>query len=38
MKLVHTGLPDTKEGQGHNGGWNFFMDFFTNEFGKHARK
>jgi uncharacterized protein YndB with AHSA1/START domain len=28
MTLVHSGLPDTDGGRGHEKGWNFFLDNF----------
>jgi len=32
MTLVHSGLPDTDGGRGHDKGWNFFLDSFTKQF------
>jgi uncharacterized protein YndB with AHSA1/START domain len=32
MTLVHTGLPDTNGGKGHEKGWNFFMGNFAEQF------
>src|SRR5579885_3395689 len=26
MTLLHTGLPDTEEGRGHDEGWNYFLN------------
>jgi uncharacterized protein YndB with AHSA1/START domain len=34
MTLVHTGLPDTDAGRGHEKGWNFFLESFSAPFGK----
>ena len=36
MTLVHTGLPDTEGGRGHEKGWNFFLDGFSGKFAKAA--
>jgi uncharacterized protein YndB with AHSA1/START domain len=38
MTLVHSDLPDNKNGREHEGGWNYFMDKFPKGFGKAARK
>jgi uncharacterized protein YndB with AHSA1/START domain len=32
MTLVHSGLPDTDGGRGHEKGWNFFLDNFSKRF------
>ena len=32
MTLVHTDLPDTDGGRGHEKGWNFFLDSFLEPF------
>jgi uncharacterized protein YndB with AHSA1/START domain len=32
MTLVHSGLPDTDGGRGHEKGWNFFLDKFHEKF------
>ena len=32
MTLVHSGLPDTDGGRGHEKGWNFFLDNFSKKF------
>ena len=32
MTLVHSDLPDTDAGKGHEGGWKFFMDGFSKQF------
>ena len=31
MTLVHSGLPDTQGGRGHEKGWNFFLDKFSEQ-------
>ncbi len=33
MTLVHSGLPDTDGGRGHEKGWNYFLDLFPKRFG-----
>jgi uncharacterized protein YndB with AHSA1/START domain len=33
MTLVHTGLPDSDEGRGHEKGWNYFLDKLVAEWG-----
>lgn len=32
MTLVHSGLPDTDGGRGHEKGWNFILGNFTKQF------
>jgi uncharacterized protein YndB with AHSA1/START domain len=32
MTLVHSGLPDTNPGRGHEKGWNFFLGSFCGQF------
>jgi uncharacterized protein YndB with AHSA1/START domain len=32
MTLVHSDLPDTEGGRGHEKGWNFFLDSFLKQF------
>ncbi len=32
MTLVHSGLPDTNQGKGHEKGWNFFIGSFCEQF------
>jgi uncharacterized protein YndB with AHSA1/START domain len=34
MTLVHSGLPDSDGGRGHEKGWNYFLDMFPEQFGK----
>jgi len=38
MTLVHTGLPDTKEGRSHEKGWNFFLGMFPEHFNSDSKK
>jgi uncharacterized protein YndB with AHSA1/START domain len=38
MTLVHSGLPDTDGGRGHEKGWNYFLDQFSGKFGDAAGK
>jgi uncharacterized protein YndB with AHSA1/START domain/DNA-binding transcriptional ArsR family regulator len=38
MTLVHSGLPDTDGGRGHEKGWNYFLDLFTEKFTDASRK
>jgi len=38
MTLVHSGLPDTEGGRGHEKGWNFFLGKFEEQIGKSPRK
>jgi hypothetical protein len=38
MTLIHTGIPDTKGGRGHEKGWNYFLDIFPEQFGNGSRK
>ena len=33
MTLVHSGIPDTEAGRGHEKGWNYFLDIFPGQFG-----
>jgi uncharacterized protein YndB with AHSA1/START domain len=37
MTLVHSGLPDTDGGRGHEKGWNFFLDSFLKQFTEASR-
>jgi uncharacterized protein YndB with AHSA1/START domain len=32
MTLLHSGLPDSDGGKGHEKGWNFFLDNFSKQF------
>lgn len=38
MTLVHSGLPDTERGRGHENGWNYFLGIFTDQFKNASRK
>jgi uncharacterized protein YndB with AHSA1/START domain len=38
MTLVHSGIPDTDAGRGHEKGWNYFLDIFPEQFGDSSRK
>jgi uncharacterized protein YndB with AHSA1/START domain len=38
MTLVHSDLPDTDGGRGHEKGWNYFLGSFTEQFGNGSRK
>jgi uncharacterized protein YndB with AHSA1/START domain len=40
MTLVHSDLPDTEGGRGHEKGWNYFLDIFPEQFvdGSRERK
>lgn len=38
MTLVHSGIPDTDEGKGHEKGWNYFLDMFPKQFRNSSRK
>jgi uncharacterized protein YndB with AHSA1/START domain len=38
MTLVHSGLPDTDGGRGHENGWNHFLNIFPEQFGDGSRK
>jgi uncharacterized protein YndB with AHSA1/START domain len=38
MTLVHSDLPDTEGGRGHEKGWNYFLDLFLQQFGNGSRK
>lgn len=38
MTLVHSGLPDTDGGRGHEKGWNYFLDILLEQFGEGTRK
>jgi hypothetical protein len=38
MTLVHSGLPDTDGGRGHEKGWNYFLDKFSGQFAEASLK
>jgi uncharacterized protein YndB with AHSA1/START domain len=38
MTLVHSGLPDTDSGRGHEKGWNYFLDKFSGRFAEASLK
>lgn len=38
MTLVHSDLPDTDGGRGHEDGWNYFLNIFPEQFGNGSRK
>jgi uncharacterized protein YndB with AHSA1/START domain len=38
MTLVHSGIPDTEAGRGHEKGWNYFLDLFPGQFENGSRK
>jgi uncharacterized protein YndB with AHSA1/START domain len=38
MTLVHSGLPDTDGGRGHEKGWNYFLEVLRQQFGDGSRK
>src|SRR5215469_12225593 len=38
MTLVHSGLPDTEPGRGHERGWNYFLSIFIEQFGNGSRE
>jgi len=38
MTLVHSNLPDTDGGRGHEKGWNYFLDIFPKQFGNGRRE
>jgi uncharacterized protein YndB with AHSA1/START domain len=38
MTLVHTGLPNNKDGQAHNEGWEYFMDGYVKQWKKRKGK
>ena len=38
MTLVHSDLPDTEGGRGHEKGWNFFLGLFMEQFEDGSRK
>jgi uncharacterized protein YndB with AHSA1/START domain len=38
MTLVHSNLPDTDAGRGHEKGWTYFLGIFHGQFGNGSRK
>jgi len=38
MTLVHSDIPDTEGGRGHEKGWNFFLGLFKEQFEDGSRK
>jgi uncharacterized protein YndB with AHSA1/START domain len=38
MTLVHTGIPDSDPGRGHEKGWNYFLGKFAEQLGDAAHK
>lgn len=38
MTLVHSDLPDTDGGKGHEKGWNYFLEIFREQFGNGSLK
>jgi uncharacterized protein YndB with AHSA1/START domain len=38
MKLVHGGLPDHELARGHEKGWNYFLNIFSEQFGDGSRR
>jgi uncharacterized protein YndB with AHSA1/START domain len=38
MTLVHSDLPDTDGGRGHEKGWNYFLGIFPDQFGTAERE
>jgi uncharacterized protein YndB with AHSA1/START domain len=38
MTLVHSDLPDTDGGRGHEKGWNYFLGIFPDQFGTAKRE
>jgi hypothetical protein len=38
MTLMHSGLPDTDGGRGHEKGWSYFLDIFPEQFTDPSRK
>jgi hypothetical protein len=37
-QIMHSDLPDTDCGRGHEKGWNYFLDVFREQFGNGSRK
>ena len=38
MTLVHSDLADTDGGRGHEKGWDYFLEIFSEQFGDGSRK
>jgi uncharacterized protein YndB with AHSA1/START domain len=38
MTLVHSDLPDTDGGRGHEKGWSYFLEIFGEQFGNGSRQ
>ena len=38
MTLVHSDIPDSERGKGHERGWNYFLDIFPKQFALASRK
>ena len=38
MVLVHSDLPDSEGGRGHEKGWNYFLGIFPDQFGAAGRE
>lgn len=38
LTLVHSGLPDTEKAKGHEIGWRYFLDTYSEQFGSGSRK
>jgi uncharacterized protein YndB with AHSA1/START domain len=38
MTLVHSGIPDSEPGRGHEKGWNYFLDLFPQQFRTVSRE
>ena len=38
LTLVHSGLPDHELARGHEKGWNYFLEIFSEQFGNGSRK
>jgi len=38
MTLVHSDLPNTDGGRGHEDGWNYFLNILPKQFGRGSHK
>lgn len=38
MTVTHSELPNCEPAKGHEGGWNYFMEIFKDQFGQGSRK